>query len=109
MSPRRPAAAEGGIDKLSFTRGQGSTTSQRGNRKGTTVRLKIGAVGVGALSVALVASGCSKTTEDNNAGGDQKANVQAGTVSYEASDNKGPAPAVAGAAKGGNLGVMLPD
>jgi len=71
--------------------------------------LKIGALGVGALSVALVASGCSKTTEDNSAGEDKKANVQTGAVSYEASDNKGPAPAVTGATKGGNLGVMLPD
>jgi peptide/nickel transport system substrate-binding protein len=74
------------------------------------VRLKIGAVAVGALSIALVAAGCSKTTEDSNSGGgDQKTNLQAGAVSYDANDNKAPAPAVAGATKGGTFGVMMPD
>ena len=73
------------------------------------MRLKIGAVGVGALSVALIASGCSKTTNDG--GSDEKADskVQAGAISYDAADNKGPAPAVDGATKGGTFGVFLPD
>jgi peptide/nickel transport system substrate-binding protein len=73
------------------------------------VRLKIGALAVGALSVALVASGCSKTTNDSGSGDDGKTNTQAGAISYDANDNKAPAPAVDGAAKGGNLGVFLPD
>ena len=72
------------------------------------MRLKIGALAAGALSVALVASGCSKT-ENDSSNEDEKATVQAGAISYDANDNKGPAPAVEGAAKGGNLGVFLPD
>jgi peptide/nickel transport system substrate-binding protein len=74
------------------------------------VRLKIGALGVGVLTVALVASGCSKTTENtDNGGGDKAVNVQAGAISYDANDNKAPAPAVEGGQKGGNIGVFLPD
>jgi peptide/nickel transport system substrate-binding protein len=73
------------------------------------VRLKIGAVGVGALSVALIASGCSKTTNDNGNDSKTTEKVQTGAISYDANDNKAPAPAVEGATKGGTLGVMLPD
>ncbi|WP_312034194.1 ABC transporter substrate-binding protein [Actinoplanes sp. TBRC 11911] len=74
------------------------------------MRLKIGALGVGVLTVALVASGCSKTTDDSDSsGGDKAVNVQAGAISYDAADNKAPAPAVDGGQKGGNLGVFLPD
>ena len=73
------------------------------------MRLKIGAVGIGALSVALIATGCSKTTEDSNGGDDQKVNVQAGAISYDANENKAPAPAVEGGNKGGNIGVFLPE
>ena len=73
------------------------------------MRLKIGAVGVGALSVALIASGCSKTTNDNGNDSNTAEKVQTGAISYDATDNKAPAPAVDGAAKGGALGVMLPD
>jgi peptide/nickel transport system substrate-binding protein len=72
------------------------------------VRLKIGALTVSALSVALVASGCSETKNEGS-GGDAATNVQAGAISYDANDNKAPAPAVEGATKGGTLGVMLPD
>nr|WP_296065715.1 ABC transporter substrate-binding protein [uncultured Actinoplanes sp.] len=72
------------------------------------MRLKIGAAAVGALSVALVASGCSKTTNDSG-GDDAKSNVQAGAISYDANDNKAPAPAVDGGAKGGTIGVFVPD
>jgi peptide/nickel transport system substrate-binding protein len=71
-----------------------------------TVRFKIGAWAVGALSVALVASGCSKTTDSDGSSSDAKRNVQAGAISYDAADNKAPAPAVPGAAKGGTLGVF---
>ena len=72
------------------------------------MRLKIGALTVSALSVALVASGCSETKNESG-GGDAKTNVQAGAISYDANDNKAPAPAVEGAAKGGTAGVMVPD
>jgi peptide/nickel transport system substrate-binding protein len=72
--------------------------------------LKIGAVSAGVLAVALVAAGCSETTNDGG-GGDNNApaNVQAGAISYDANDNKAPAPAVDGSNKGGNLGVFFPD
>jgi len=72
------------------------------------VRLKIGALTVSALSVALVASGCSETKNESG-GGEAKTNVQAGAISYDANDNKAPAPAVEGSNKGGTIGVMLPD
>jgi len=96
-----------GADMLSSTRGQGFT-SHEGKKEGTTVRLKMGALAASALSVALVASGCSKTTNDNG-GGEAERGTQAGAISYDTNDNKAPAPAVTGAAKGGNLGVFLPD
>jgi len=73
------------------------------------VRIKIGALTASALSLALLASGCSETTEDGGSGEEQQATTQAGAISYEAADNKGPAPAVDGANKGGTLGVFLPD
>ena len=85
------------------------TIPKKETRKGTTVRLKIGALTAGALSVALVASGCSKTTEDGGSGDDKKAAVQSGLISYDAAENKGPAPAVEGGVKGGNVGILLPD
>jgi peptide/nickel transport system substrate-binding protein len=69
----------------------------------------MGALTAGALSVALAASGCSKTTNPSGGGGEEKRNVQAGAISYDANDNKAPAPAVDGATKGGALGVFLPD
>ena len=67
------------------------------------------AVAAGALSVALIASGCSKTEDKGGSGDEGKTNTQAGAISYDANDNKGPAPAVDGAGKGGTLGVFLPD
>ncbi|MGK5678325.1 ABC transporter substrate-binding protein [Actinoplanes sp. URMC 104] len=73
------------------------------------MRSKIGAVAISALSVALVASGCSETTNDSGGSDEGKAQVQSGAISYDAADNKAPAPAVEGATKGGNLGVFLPD
>jgi len=68
--------------------------------------LKIGALGVGALSVALIASGCTKTTNDGGGGGTPTRGVQSGAVSYDENENKAPAPAVQGAVKGGNFGVF---
>jgi peptide/nickel transport system substrate-binding protein len=63
----------------------------------------MGPVAISALSVAVVASGCSKTIDDKEGGAAAKTNVQRGVISYEATDNKGPAPPVEGAKKGGNL------
>ncbi|MFI2651343.1 ABC transporter substrate-binding protein [Micromonospora fulviviridis] len=60
----------------------------------------------GVLSAAaLVAAGCSPTT-DGGGGGDGKAKTQTGSISYEAADNQGPAKAVDGAKAGGTLTVM---
>jgi peptide/nickel transport system substrate-binding protein len=64
---------------------------------------------VGALAVALTASGCSETTNEGGGEKETARNTQAGAISYDANDNKAPAPAVEGATKGGTLGVMFPD
>ncbi len=69
------------------------------------MRLKIGALGTSALAVALVASGCGKTTNKSD-NSEKAAVVSSGAISYDATDNKAPAPAVDGAAQGGNLGVF---
>ncbi|MCZ7437423.1 ABC transporter substrate-binding protein [Micromonospora sp. WMMC241] len=58
-------------------------------------------------TAALVAAGCSPTTDDSG-GGDQKAKTQSGSISYEAADNQGPAKPVDGATRGGTLTVMQP-
>ncbi|HEY0532058.1 MAG TPA: ABC transporter substrate-binding protein [Actinoplanes sp.] len=73
------------------------------------MRLKIGALAASALTLALITSACGKTTNNDGGGSDKAAAVQTGNISYDANDNKGPAPAVTGATKGGNLGVFLPD
>ena len=70
------------------------------------MRFKIGALTAGAVSVALIASGCSKTSNENEGGDKAATNVQAGAISYDANDNKAPAPAVEGATKGGTLGIF---
>ena len=72
------------------------------------MRFKIGALAASVLTVSLVASGCSETTDTSNTE-EQKATVQSGAISYDAAENKGPAPTVEGAAKGGTLGVYLPE
>lgn len=69
------------------------------------MRIKGGALTVGALAVALVAAGCSETTEGGG-GDNEAAKTQSGSISYEAADNQGPAKAVDGATKGGMLTVM---
>lgn len=56
-------------------------------------------------AAALVAAGCSPTTDDGG-GSDEKAKTQTGSISYEAADNQGPAKAVDGAKAGGTLTVM---
>ncbi|MFG3297919.1 ABC transporter substrate-binding protein [Micromonospora chersina] len=61
---------------------------------------------IGVLAAtALVAAGCSPTTDDGG-GSDEKAKTQTGSISYEAADNQGPAKAVDGAKAGGTLTVM---
>jgi peptide/nickel transport system substrate-binding protein len=69
------------------------------------VRVKGGALTVGALAVALAAAGCSKTTDDTS-GDKGETKTQSGSISYDEADNKGPAKAVDGATKGGILTVM---
>lgn len=69
------------------------------------MRVKGGALTVGALAVALAAAGCSKTTDDTS-GDKGEAKTQSGSISYEEADNKGPAKAVDGAGKGGIITMM---
>jgi peptide/nickel transport system substrate-binding protein len=61
---------------------------------------------IGALGVAIAASGCTTTTN----GGDQnaKTQVQSGVVSYDPKDSTGPAAAVPGATKGGTVFNLEP-
>ena len=70
------------------------------------MRIKGGALIVGALTVALAAAGCSETTNDNGGGTPEEATTQSGSISYEAADNAGPAKEVDGATKGGVLTIM---
>jgi peptide/nickel transport system substrate-binding protein len=59
---------------------------------------------IGALAVAIAASGC---TSNNNTGNNANVNKQAGVVSYDPADSTGPAAPVSGATKGGTLTVLL--
>lgn len=60
---------------------------------------------IGAVSVALVAAGCTPTTDDGG-GDEQQTRTQTGSVSYEAADNRAPVPPVEGATRGGTLTIM---
>jgi len=70
------------------------------------VRRRLAMLSVGALGVAIVATGCTST----GAGGPDNTNVQKnqGVISKDPNDSKGPAAAVPGAVKGGTLNVLLP-
>lgn len=70
------------------------------------MRRKFGALSVGVLAVALVASGCSETTNDNGGGGDTQNRVQTGTIATDPAESQGPAKAVEGAAKGGTVKLL---
>jgi peptide/nickel transport system substrate-binding protein len=67
------------------------------------MRRRLVALPVGALAVALVASGCSKTTEDTGGGAENKS--QTGTIGT-AEDSKGPAKEVEGGKKGGIITLL---
>lgn len=69
------------------------------------MRRKFGALPTGVLTVALVASGCSATTDDNASGG-QKNTVQTGTIATDPAESQGPAKAVEGATKGGVVKLL---
>ncbi|MDI6101329.1 ABC transporter substrate-binding protein [Actinoplanes sp. NEAU-A12] len=69
------------------------------------MRRRFGALSAGVLTVALVASGCSETT-NSNSGGDQKAKVQTGTIATDPAESQGPAKAVQGATKGGVVKLL---
>ena len=60
----------------------------------------------GVLAVALVAGGCTRTTDSGGGGEEKKTKTQTGSISYEAADNQGPAAAVDGATRGGTVTVM---
>lgn len=67
------------------------------------MRVRGGALTVGALAVALAAAGCGKVV---NGGGDAgAAKIRSGSISYEEADNAAPAKAVDGATAGGVLTV----
>ncbi|RZU75695.1 peptide/nickel transport system substrate-binding protein [Micromonospora kangleipakensis] len=70
------------------------------------MRAKTRTLTCGVLAAALVAAGCSPTTDSGGGGNDDKAKTQTGSISYDAADNQGPAKAVDGATKGGTLTVM---
>ncbi|MFI7576013.1 ABC transporter substrate-binding protein [Micromonospora sp. NPDC049497] len=68
---------------------------------------RIRTLSVGFLSVALVAAGCTRTTDGGgSAEGDREVKTQTGSISYEAGDNQAPAAAVDGARKGGVVTVL---
>ncbi|MEV0810075.1 ABC transporter substrate-binding protein [Micromonospora sp. NPDC050200] len=56
--------------------------------------------------MALVAGGCTRTTDSGGGGEEKKTKTQTGSISYEAADNQGPAAAVNGATRGGTVTVM---
>ncbi|GIE36413.1 ABC transporter [Actinoplanes italicus] len=70
------------------------------------MRRKFGALSVGVLAVALVASGCSETTNEPSGNSDQQNRVQTGTISTDPAESQGPAKAVEGAAKGGVVKLL---
>ena len=65
------------------------------------MRRKLALLSIGALGVAIAATGCTNTT--NNGDQNAKTTVQSSVVSYDPKDSTGPAPAVPGATKGGTL------
>ena len=69
------------------------------------MRFKGGALIVGALAVAVTASACNATTQEDG-GSTGPAKTQSGAISYDAADNTGPAKAVDGATKGGVINVF---
>ncbi|MEV4281306.1 ABC transporter substrate-binding protein [Actinoplanes xinjiangensis] len=70
------------------------------------MRRKFGALPVGVLAVALVASGCSETTNDPAGGGNTQNVVQTGTIATDPAESQGPAKAVEGATKGGVVKLL---
>jgi peptide/nickel transport system substrate-binding protein len=65
------------------------------------VRLKLGAVVLGSLAVALAASACTQTTQPTTG-----PTNQAGGSFVKADDLKGPAPAIPGATPGGTVTIL---
>jgi peptide/nickel transport system substrate-binding protein len=61
---------------------------------------------VGALGLALAASGC--TANSNQGGTGPATQLQEGTVSHNPADSKGPATPVPGATRGGTITVLQP-
>ncbi|MEU8661374.1 ABC transporter substrate-binding protein [Actinoplanes philippinensis] len=70
------------------------------------MRRKFGALPVGVLAVALVASGCSETTNETPGGGNTQNVVQTGTIATDPAESQGPAKAVEGATKGGVVKLL---
>ncbi|MEU4157493.1 ABC transporter substrate-binding protein [Actinoplanes sp. NPDC026670] len=70
------------------------------------MRRKFGALPVGVLAVALVASGCSETTNETPGTGNTQNVVQTGTIATDPAESQGPAKAVEGATKGGVVKLL---
>ncbi|MEV0727900.1 ABC transporter substrate-binding protein [Polymorphospora sp. NPDC050346] len=68
------------------------------------MRRKLGALSAGVLAVALVATGCSETTDSEDGNGE--AVVQTGTIATDPAESQGPAKEVQGATKGGIVKIL---
>src|SRR5262245_28759774 len=70
------------------------------------MRRKLTMLSIGALGIAIAASGCTATS--NQGGGGGQAQTQTGTVSHNPKDSQGPAAPVPGAKRGGTITVLEP-
>jgi peptide/nickel transport system substrate-binding protein len=70
------------------------------------VRGKLATVSIGALGLALAASGC--TSNRNQVGNGPPVQLQQGFISTNPADSKGPAAPVPGANRGGTINVLEP-
>ncbi len=69
------------------------------------MRSRVAVAAVGALVVVAALGACSKNS-GNDSNGNDHVTKNSGGVSTNPKDSQGPAPAVAGASKGGNLGIL---
>jgi peptide/nickel transport system substrate-binding protein len=72
------------------------------------VRRQLAAASVGAIALALIASGCSSRESGGGGGTDQQKTLES-AIATDPKDSLGPAKRPDGAVKGGNLNVLLVD
>jgi peptide/nickel transport system substrate-binding protein len=75
-----------------------------GYRKGRQMRPRLAIAAVSALAITVSLVACTKTTDSK--GGSNKASTASGSIDNDPAHSKGPAPAVAGATKGGTVYVL---